>query len=403
MHRLSRNLYILSFITIIIFVSGWYYQHLSMNRHMLQGAGKVAELSTAAFSGEINRQLGEHARIIEAAGDFISLERWNDNEILAYLSALLRNNNIFCSIYFVTPENRMINASGWEPPDNYDLRLRPWYSLAVEAGRTVCTDAFVNASGDRIIITIASPVYHSDGRLIGVVGGDVSIDNIVAMVNNQNRLLGGFSFLVDGNGVVLAHPEFEQQPGSGLIAVDEIYDNFSEIIGAGSENLAPVKLNAEKGYLAYRPVSATNWHLATFIPLSELAGATRQATQELLIAITATILVFLIFVFYHNRFIHKPLLAFEKNIRHIDLEKTLTYRLPADQGNEFAALGQTINRLLDKVQNYFDRLEEKEQSLKKANHELERLLGQLTTVEEALDYSEEKLYFLSPYFAGGAN
>jgi diguanylate cyclase (GGDEF)-like protein len=119
-----------------------------------------------------------------------------------------------------------------------------------------------------------------------------------------------------------------------------------------------------------------------------------EALLILLIAIT-TILIFIGFVIYNNRYINKQLFRFEQNLKQIDLEKSTSYRLPVEENDILSKLGKTVNTLLDRAQSHLEKLEENEVSLKKANHELENILKELTTVEEALDYSEEKLYYLS--------
>ncbi len=136
--------------------------------------------------------------------------------------------------------------------------------------------------------------------------------------------------------------------------------------------------------------------LSGFIPLSSLRNAaSEQATLLLLLVLLATFLLFISFVLYHNHYINKPLLKFEQSLKQIDLEKSSSYRLPVEEKNEFSNLGKKVNILLDKAQLHLERLEENEASSKKANRELEEIVQKLTTVEEALDYSEEKLYYLS--------
>ncbi len=395
MRRIIRNIYILAFITIIIFITVWYYQHHITNRHMLESARQTSTLSAQNVSEDISSWLAKNARTVEAAADYIALQEWSDDEILSYLKVLLDNCDEFSSIYFGSPHNRMIDATGWEPPPDFDLQNRPWYTEAVTQGQTVFTEAFFNARQNEIIITIAAPIYEADGNLMGVVGGDIPVSKLGKLINSQGIEREGFSFLVDGKGNIIAHPNYNYSPNAEFVNIQEMYGNLETIQVNHSSGLARLKLNGEEGYLAYLPVEDTNWYLASFIPLSVFAEGASQVSTEFAFAGAATALVFLLFVLYNYRYVDKPLLTFEENIRQIDLENSLSYRLPIEKHDEFAELGKTINRQLDKMENYFEKLEENERSLKETNMELEAILKQLTTAEEALDYSEEKLYFLS--------
>lgn len=109
----------------------------------------------------------------------------------------------------------------------------------------------------------------------------------------------------------------------------------------------------------------------------------------------AIVLVFLLFVLYSHFYVYRPLLAFESNLKKINVEMDPSYRIPVDKKSELSTLGGSINSVLQKVQNYLTTLEEKEKSLKQANWELKTVIEQLSTAEEALDYSEERLYYLS--------
>lgn len=51
----------------------------------------------------------------------------------------------------------MINGSGWVPQQTFDLRTRPWYIEAVKERKLIFTEVFINASKDKLIITIAKP------------------------------------------------------------------------------------------------------------------------------------------------------------------------------------------------------------------------------------------------------
>ena len=396
MHRLTRNLHILAFITIIILVSGWYYQHYSTNHSIQQNTRQTAELSIQSLSSDIGNKLARQSRTIEAAATFIAMQQWDDNETLSYLEALLENNDNFVSIYYGTSDNVMINASSWNPPDRFDLREQPWYTKALDEEETIFTEAFISTSSDLIIVSIACPVYDSSsGELLGVVGGDLSMEQIMNLVQGKSSEKIGYSFLIDSEGNVLAHPELEYGPDADFVTLEDINDNLLELHNNNEMLNNPILLDESEGYLAYLPVDHTDWHLVTFIPFDGIMATPEQMSAEYLIAGTVILMVFLLFILYQHLFVYRPLMALEKHIKQIDIEDKTGYRIPVNKCGEFAILGKTINRLLDKVHTYLNKLEENEESLRAANNELETILGQLTTAEEALDYSEEKLYYLS--------
>ncbi len=402
MYRLVRNLYLLAFMMIIIFISGWFYNYHVTSRQLLETAEKTTELAVYSQCETISGWLAKKTRTIEAAGYFLSLKKWSDEETLVYLEAMLKNNPNFESIYFGTPDNQMINASGWVPAEDFDLRKRPWYIKALAEGQTTFTEAFTNASSDKIIFTVATPVYDSNNELLGVVAGDVAVEQITSLVNKysgSDNLEGeAYSFLIDAEGHIIAHPELDYKPGSRLISFDEHYNHLAKDLAAlAAENskTSQIMIADEEGYLAQLQIPGTGWRLASFTPLSVFTAGSDRLTAEFLTALTAALLISMALVLYHHTYTHKPLLRLENHLHKIDVEKNLDYRIPIENNNDLAVLINTINSLLDKAQTYFTNLEENKSELKKTNRELENLISKLTTAEEALDYSEEKLYYLS--------
>ncbi len=402
MYRLVRNLYLLAFMMIIIFVSGWFYNYHVTSRRLLETAEKSTELAVYSRSEKISGWLAKKNRTIEAAGYFLSLGKWSDEEALAYLETLLKNNPNFESIYFGTSDNQMLNASGWVPPEDFDLQKRPWYIKALAENQTTFTEAFTNANNEKIIFTIAAPVYDSNNELLGVIAGDVAVEQIISLVNevsgSNNLEDEAYSFLIDTEGHIIAHPEMDYVPGSRLITFDEHYSHLAEdfaALTAENSRTSQVILADEEGYLAQLQIPGTRWRLASFTPLGVFTAGSDRLTAEFLTALTAALLISMVFVLYHHTYTHKPLLRLESHLHKIDVEKNLDYRVPIENNNDLAVLINTINGLLDKAQTYFNNLEESKSELKKTNRELEDLISKLTTAEEALDYSEEKLYYLS--------
>jgi len=361
LHRILKNIYILTFITLIVFSTGWYYHAAGTNQQLIGSTRTVAALSVRNLNENVGHWLLLQSRTIEDAANFIALQKWDDQDALTYLTALLQNNPEFTSIYFGSVDNQMINASGWEPPPGFDLRTRPWYQKALDHKQTIYSDAFVNASSDQVIITIARPIYAAGEELLGVIGGDISINQIIALVSEEKDATGGFSFLVDAKGNILAHPDLEYNPDQPFITLEEKYGNLdTNSIQEETNGMTRLTLEEHDGYLAYLPVKGTDWHLATFIPLNLFSVHSNKMLTEFLVASGAALLILLFFVLYHYTYVHKPLIRLESNLQQIEVEKTLSYRLPVEKNSDLALLYKTINGLLERAETYFARLEENE-------------------------------------------
>jgi sigma-B regulation protein RsbU (phosphoserine phosphatase) len=62
--------------------------------------------------------------------------------------------------------------------EDYDPRKRQWYQRAKQAGHTIWTEPFIDASTGNTILSICRPVTDWQGQFVGVTAIDILIENI---------------------------------------------------------------------------------------------------------------------------------------------------------------------------------------------------------------------------------
>lgn len=83
-----------------------------------------------------------------------------------------------------------------------------------------------------LVVTIALPV-KSNGELLGVVGGDLSLETLVKIINSVDFGGIGHAFLVSGDGQVIVSPDKDQV----MKNLKDIYPNASVRIEKGNQNV----------------------------------------------------------------------------------------------------------------------------------------------------------------------
>jgi len=362
-----RKLYIIVAIVFVVIALGLFIQFNMFNKTLIGETQTLTASLRDSIGKEISGDLLLKGQIISDASDYISLERWNDEELLDYMKRLMTNNSSFSSIYFGTTENVMINGSGWIPSPNFDLRSRPWYIDAVKQKKLVFTDVFINASNDKLIITIAKPVYNSNNQLLGVIAGDVSIKDIVSLVKDKKITGRGYSFLIDGKGNILAHPHYDYEPTSVLKNVNELSKDLPIFLSQNEPGITKIVLDGVDGYLAYQSIGNTNWKIGSFIPLNEYISRDLVFLRMFLITLISSFIVFTIFLWQQNRYLITPLLRLGADIQRIDIEKNRSFRLPTRKKDPLALLRKHLNTVLNKTDELFEQLELEEIALNRTN------------------------------------
>ncbi|MEI5639949.1 MULTISPECIES: methyl-accepting chemotaxis protein [unclassified Pseudoalteromonas] len=177
---------------------------------------------------------------------------------------------------------RSNNPARQNPPD-VDFRQRAWYQLGKNRGETVYTSPYLDAATGELLLSVVSPIT-TNGRLQGVIGGDLSLETIARSVNQINFDNTGYAFLVDKSGNIISHQN-SQHNGKKLrqiypeLSLDTI-DQLQEVDG-------------EKGTQLFylHPLDnrfGTEWYLAVLIDKSKAYSTLFDITMNsLIIAIVA--------------------------------------------------------------------------------------------------------------------
>lgn len=379
-----RKFYMFGVFVAIAVALGLFFQFRYFHKKMSEETQRLTTSTTNAVGSEINGKLMIKGQIISDTADYISLEKWERGELLSYFQNVMKGYPSFTSIYFGTPDNRMINGSGWVPSKDFDLRTRPWYLKAVEEKRLIFTEAFVNASKDKWIITIAKPVYNANNQLLGVVAGDVSIKNILSIVQNKTIGENGYSFLVDGKGNILGHPKYTYDLNVTLKNMNEIPETLNEHMLQAKAGITRVELDGVDGYLAYQSIENIDWKIVSFIPMYEYMKNERHFIRIFVITLLSSLALFLILMKIQKQLFITPILILEKDVQRINIENNIAYRVPEGERDPFVALRRSINVVLGKAQEFLARVEAHEEELISINTELTASLQQLVVTEEEL-------------------
>jgi len=173
---------------------------------------------------------------------------------------------------------------------NLDIRDRAYLKKARQTRQPVIGDPMRSKIGDVPIVVICTPLVDAKGQLIGYFGMSLEIDYLIQTVARQKVGENGYAFVVDGTGLMVAHPDPERV----------LNLNFAQV--AGAEHIAKRMLAGETGtdhyvnskgvarVAAYAPVPIAGWSATASVDEVEFRAASR-GVRWLVLALTAMCLV----------------------------------------------------------------------------------------------------------------
>ncbi|HEN8801015.1 TPA: methyl-accepting chemotaxis protein [Pseudomonas putida] len=231
-------------------------------------------------------------------------------------------------------------------PAGYDPRQRPWYGAAASAGQTVLTAPYQGAVGG-LMVTIATPVKSSDnGQLIGVVGGDVTLDTLVEIINSVDFGGIGHAFLADSNGQVIVSPNKDQV----MKNLKDIYPGSNLRVAAGMQD---VTLDGQDRIISFAPVAglpSAQWYIGLSIDKDKAYAALSQFRTSAIIAMLIAVAAIAGLLGLLIPVLMSPLTTMGRAMRDIaEGEGDLTRRLAVQNKDEFGELATSFNRFVERI------------------------------------------------------
>ena len=329
----------------------------TFDTRLLEEIEKNLTIENEYYKTSISSQLEKKSEIINNLSTYMESKRELDYvELLDYMKAMLNKNSNIESIYFGSTDNLLVNGSGWIPPEDFDLRTGPWYVKAINHGKLVITDVFLNATSEKYIITIAKPVYSNNGQVIGVLGADLSLDSIVDLISVQDDSYGEF-FILNEELELIAKSRTQDD---GKPILEDISLKISSNISNIGTSVAEATLNNEKGYVSISRIDGTNLYVGVFNPIKSYNYYDTQWRNILIISVIFLIGLLLIMFLIQNKIIIKPAYTLENDIKQISITDNINYRLEELKRDPFENIRKAVNARLAQTEIYFrDLLESK--------------------------------------------
>ncbi len=201
-----------------------------------------------------------------------------------------------------------------------------------------------------LMTTIAAPIQQK-GKFIGIIGVDVTLEDLQKQVENIKPHQGSFAYLVSMKGVIAAHPD------TSLIFkhLTEVYpeetknNNLLETIKAGKEIYFTHDNESEEKYLTvFVPIkigaSKSIWSLAYSVPMKIITGKVDKSIfVSLGVGFCGLLILVLIIISVANS-ITRPITLITKTLSKLSLgEISKDMALSLHTGDEIEEMAKALN------------------------------------------------------------
>jgi len=257
------------------------------------------------------------------------------------------------------------------------------YLLARNSGQMQLLEPYYKNIGGRqtLITTIAAPIKASNGRVLGVVGVDISIERIQIISQTNKPYDDAVTMVVSNSGIIVGHYD-TSRVGRNVIDTEQaltgtFINAFADAIKKG-EHISFINYYRQLGSdtkVITIPVevgdSTTPWsYVAGIMMNTVMAPVNNMMYLSIIISVVILIIVVVITIFL-SKAISKPLVELALTLKDIsEGDGDLTHQLKAGTKDEIGDVAKYFNQTLEKIKNMIINIKAEARSLADIGNDL---------------------------------
>ncbi|RIU94454.1 methyl-accepting chemotaxis protein [Oceanobacillus picturae] len=376
-----KNKLLLSFLLVLLVPSCIiaYTSYMSAKSNTDSRMLDTAQESVQMVDSTINQLLQAQMENVDFLSNAISAEsiiEGNTEELEAILSSSQDSKADLEQTYVGTMEGDFLVApDSIQVKPDYDPRERPWYQLAMEnQGEVVITEPYLSSSTDVIVVTIAKTT--ADGQ--GVIGANLQLDRLSAMINEIKIGEEGYVFLLDQNGNYISHPTNEAGSEETAPFMEDLYASVTGKFDYGYDG--------EEKKLAFTTNTTSGWKIAGSMLQSEVDEAVAPIFLRTIIVIAIALVIGIAVVLFIIRSITRPV----NNLVEVADKMSngdLSVEVENHSNDEIGQLAQAFNRMRKHLNGVIVQVRDKANNLAASSEELNASSQQNTIATEQITNS----------------
>ena len=267
---------------------------------------------------------------------------------------------------------------------DYNPLNEAWYPQTLKAGKPIWSSIYNwdTPEGMTNIISIAAghPIYDNTKKMIGIIGVDLSLEDISVFLHNLKVSPSGKVFIIENNGLLVANSSSEKpftivngkaQRLNVLNSSDPLikataqylqqkFGNFKQIDTSQEQDL-DFTLKGERQFVHVEPWHdklGLNWLVVVVVPESDFMAQINANTRMTIILSIVALLVATLLGMFTSQWITQPILKLSRASKAI-AAGNLDQEVEIKGVKELGVLSQSFNQMALQLAESFEQLEDR--------------------------------------------
>lgn len=280
------------------------------------------------------------------------------------------------SVYMGRENGSFVRSHKRFRPTRYDPRTRPWYLLAkAYPDQVVVTAPYRAVTTPDVNIGVAKALVDDQQSVYGVVGADITLQDLTRYVSGYRIEEKGTMMLTDSMGNLLAA---EQHFSVATNLIDILHDHSRTVI---EKNRGSFLLSEASGqqFGVFLTSAELGWKIIALIPMDHIESRVNRAIWETVCIVCIGLAVFLVIVFLGmQHYVLRPLRMLQQGILQVTRTGDYAHRLPVSRSDEIGTLTSCFNEMMDSIRTSELALQQTTQALEEHRQHLEEVVQERT-------------------------
>ena len=294
----------------------------------------------------------------------------------SYFRSVLDKYPNVLSIYFTSISGVSIDCddTAQYKPQYYDGRKTEWYTYSHDNKQTYISDPYMDSFGRGVVITIAVPVFNSEGAFIGSCGLDIMTER---MERGLSRLQdeGLYAALISKDGVICSPEGTREKAENLLVFKDGSGKTIHELIYENRRGVAESFDGEDEVFCAYCPARVSDWMTVVVFSKDDLFEQTQELHERLyddfldglkslttildngfMVWFMCTLLLVAVTVLITHRFsgiISDPIIKLSRSVEKVG-SGDLDYTADIKTGDEIQSLSENMEKMTVSLKEYIE-------------------------------------------------
>ena len=193
-------------------------------------------------------------------------------DFVEYFSRVREPNPDITALYYTNniPKLRdggvVMMSPDWTPPPDTDSSQQPWFINAKQAGgKAVCTDPYLDPATNEIAITVSMTLFNEKQEDLGVMGIDVLVNDLDALLKAAATIPGQEMFLLNKEGLFISHSDINAVMSKNFFTETGLDRYRQQALSS------PSFIEMDKEVFIYASaIPNTDWILVSTIPVERI-------------------------------------------------------------------------------------------------------------------------------------